>query len=78
MTNKKKKRRLLAILDEITLSSDDIENSYQHYSNLKRNYELEFENKTKLNELDIKILFLFQIIVLDLKVLLMEIKYLIL
>ena len=58
MTNIEKKRRLLAILDEITLSSDDIENSYQHYSNLKRNYELEFENKTKLNELDIKILFL--------------------
>lgn len=54
----KNKETLLKLLDEINLSTDDITNSYLHYSNMKTNFEIEFQKKTNLNELDIKILFL--------------------
>ena len=56
--NTDKKRRLLELLDEIEITDKDIETSYQHYCNLKKDYEMEFERKTKLNDLDVKILFL--------------------
>lgn len=56
--NSEKKRRLLELLDEIELTSEDIEGSYKDYCNLKKDYESEFKRKTKLNDLDIKILFL--------------------
>ena len=56
--NSDKKRRLLELIDEIEITDKDIETSYQHYCNLKKDYEMEFERKTKLNDLDVKILFL--------------------
>ncbi|MCI6152246.1 MAG: hypothetical protein MR673_03860 [Fusobacterium perfoetens] len=56
--NEDLRKKLIEKIKNINATDKDIKKEFNKYQETKKNYEIEFKNKTKLNELDTKLLFL--------------------